>query len=129
MIFRQEYRCDLLMLRSSYISAVVMLLMQGVSDEVGRSSAWPMGRARRDTTKAVRDLAYRFAFGVAVVCSVVLFLLRGSAAPSVGASEQVTMLVAQILPDLHYRLCLCQRVQSDHRLFLCDWGKISGPIF
>ena len=44
------------------------------------------------------DLAYRFAFGVAAICSVILFLLRGSAAYLFGASEQVAVLVAQILP-------------------------------
>ena len=46
----------------------------------------------------MRDLAYRFAFGVAAICSVILFLLRGSAAYLFGASEQVAVLVAQILP-------------------------------
>lgn len=82
----------------SYISAVVMLLMQGVSDGSQPLISLAYGEGKHDTTKAVRDLAYRFAFGVAVVCSVVLFLLRGSAAHLFGASEQVTMLVAQILP-------------------------------
>ena len=82
----------------SYISAVVMLLMQGVSDGSQPLISLAYGEGKHDTTKAVRNLAYRFAFGVAVVCSVVLFLLRGSAAHLFGASEQVTVLVAQILP-------------------------------
>lgn len=71
---------------------MVMLLMQGVSDGSQPLISLAYGEGKHDTTKAVRNLAYRFAFGVAVVCSVVLFLLRD------GASEQVTVLVAQILP-------------------------------
>ena len=82
----------------SYISAVVMLLMQGVSDGSQPLISLAYGEGKHDTTKAVRNLAYRFAFGVAAVCSVVLFLLRGSAAYLFGASEQVAVLVAQILP-------------------------------
>ena len=82
----------------SYISAVVMLLMQGVSDGSQPLISLAYGEGKHDTTKAVRDLAYRFAFGVAAICSVILFLLRGSAAYLFGASEQVAVLVAQILP-------------------------------
>lgn len=82
----------------SYISAVVMLLMQGVSDGSQPLLSLSYGEGRHDTTKAVRNLAYRFAFGVAVACSAVLFLLRGKAANLFGASEQVAALVAQILP-------------------------------
>ena len=82
----------------SYISAVVMLLMQGVSDGSQPLLSLSYGEGKHDTTKAVRNLAYRFTFGVAVACSAVLFLLRGKAAYLFGASEQVTVLVAQILP-------------------------------
>lgn len=71
----------------SYISAVVMLLMQGVSDGSQPLISLAYGEGKHDTTKAVRDLAYRFAFGVAAICSVILFLLRGSAAYLFGASE------------------------------------------
>ena len=81
-----------------YISAVVMLLMQGVSDGSQPLLSLSYGEGKHDTTKAVRNLAYRFTFGVAVACSAVLFLLRGKAAYLFGASEQVTVLVAQILP-------------------------------
>ena len=82
----------------SYISAVVMLLMQGVSDGSQPLISLAYGEGKHDITKAVRNLAYRFAFGVASVCSAVLFLLRGKAAYLFGASEQVAVLVAQILP-------------------------------
>lgn len=82
----------------SYISAVVMLLMQGVSDGSQPLISLAYGEGKHHTTKAVRDLAYRFAFGGAAICSAVLFLLRGSAAYLFGASEQVAVLVAQILP-------------------------------
>lgn len=82
----------------SYISAVVMLLMQGVSDGSQPLISLAYGEGKHDITKAVRNLAYRFAFGVAAVCSVVLFLLRGRAAYLFGASGQVAVIVAQILP-------------------------------
>ena len=49
-------------------------------------------------TKTVRNLAYRFAFGVAAICAVILFLLRGNAAYLFGTSETVAVRVAQILP-------------------------------
>ena len=45
----------------SYISAVVMLLMQGVSDGSQPLISLAYGEGKHDTTKAVRDLAYRFA--------------------------------------------------------------------
>ena len=46
----------------------------------------------------MRILAYRFAFGVAAICAVILFLLRGNAAYLFGTSETVAVRVAQILP-------------------------------
>ncbi|WP_107631188.1 MATE family efflux transporter [Agathobaculum massiliense] len=82
----------------SYISSVVMLLMQGVSDGSQPLISLAYGEGKHRITKAVRNLAYRFAFGVAATCSVILFLLRGSAAYLFGASEQIAALVAQILP-------------------------------
>ena len=82
----------------SYISSVVMLLMQGVSDGSQPLISLAYGEGKHHITKAVRNLAYRFAFVVAAACSVILFLLRGSAAYLFGASAQIAVLVAQILP-------------------------------
>ena len=59
----------------SYISAIIILLLQGVS-----------------------DLAYSFAAAVSLLCMGVLFLLRGQAAALFGASPQITARVADILP-------------------------------
>lgn len=110
----------------SYISAVVMLLMQGVSDGSQPLISLAYGEGKHDTTKAVRVWAYRFAFGVAVVCSVVPFPAAGQRGPSVRRLRAGDDACGTDPADLHYRLCLCQRVQSDHRLFLCDWEKSLG---
>lgn len=56
------------------------------------------GEGKYHITKTVRNLAYRFAFGVAAICAVILFLLRGDAAYLFGTSETVAVRVAQILP-------------------------------
>lgn len=82
----------------SYISSVVMLLMQGVSDGSQPLISLAYGEGKYHITKTVRNLAYRFAFGVAAICAVILFLLRGDAAYLFGTSETVAVRVAQILP-------------------------------
>ena len=114
----------------SYISAVVMLLMQGVSDGSQPLISLAYGEGKHDTTKAVRRS------GVSVC-------LRGSGhllGHPFPAAGQRGLSVRRLRTgggacgadpaDLHYRFCLCQRVQGDHRLFLCDRGKKSfGPTF
>ena len=82
----------------SYSSSVVMLLMQGVSDGSQPLISLAYGEGKYHITKTVRNLAYRFAFGVAAICAVILFLLRGNAAYLFGTSETVAVRVAQILP-------------------------------
>lgn len=51
----------------SYISSVVMLLMQGVSDGSQPLISLAYGEGKYHITKTVRNLAYRFAFGVAAI--------------------------------------------------------------
>ena len=75
-----------------------MLLMQGVSDGSQPRISLAYGEGKYHITKTVRNLAYRFAFGVAAICAVILFLLRGNAAYLFGTSETVAVRVAQILP-------------------------------
>lgn len=82
----------------SYISAVILLLLQGVSDGAQPLLSLYYGRGELETVRRFRNLAYRFAGLVAVVCMVVLLLIRQEAAALFGASAQVTGIVAQILP-------------------------------
>lgn len=82
----------------SYISCVVMLLLQGVSDGSQPLVSLAYGEGDLPRAKAVRNLGYQFAGGVSAICMAVLFFTRGTAAEIFGASAQVTQEVARILP-------------------------------
>ena len=82
----------------SYISAVVMLLLQGVSDGSQPLLSRSFGEGNAVKTMAVRRLAYGFSFLVGLVCMGVLFFCRNEAAALFGASQQVTQMVADVLP-------------------------------
>lgn len=72
---------------------------EGVPARIGQPLiSLAYGEGKYHITKTVRNLAYRFAFGVAAICAVILFLLRGNAAYLFGTSETVAVRVAQILP-------------------------------
>lgn len=82
----------------SYISSVVILLLQGVSDGCQPLLSYSFGQGERALTRRYRDWAYAFAFAVAAVCMGVLLALRGSIAGLFGASGQVSDQVAAMLP-------------------------------
>ena len=82
----------------SYISCVVLLLLQGVSDGSQPLLSLSYGQGKLKKTKAVLGTAYRFALLVAVCSMTVLFFVREQMAALFGASEQVVQNVAQILP-------------------------------
>ena len=82
----------------SYISAIIILLLQGVSDGCQPLISLSYGEGCHDRTKQFRNLAYSFAAAVSLLCMGVLFLLRGQAAALFGASPQITARVADILP-------------------------------
>lgn len=82
----------------SYISAIVMLLLQGVSDGSQPLISLAFGEGRLEKTKKVRNMAYGFALLVAFLCTGLLLAVRGEAALLFGASGKVTALVAFILP-------------------------------
>ncbi|MBC5690304.1 polysaccharide biosynthesis C-terminal domain-containing protein [Mediterraneibacter sp. NSJ-55] len=82
----------------SYISAVAMLLLQGVSDGSQPLLSLSYGRKELSQVKILRGLAYRFAFIVSVICVIFLFFMRGHVASLFGASTQITEKVASILP-------------------------------
>nr|WP_308629132.1 MATE family efflux transporter [uncultured Eisenbergiella sp.] len=82
----------------SYISSVVFLLLQGVSD--GSQPLISLCYGKKEGTQAVsyRNMAYRFALGVSVICMLVIFFSRGNAAALFGASREVTENVGRIFP-------------------------------
>lgn len=82
----------------SYISSVVMLLLQGVSDGVQPLVSLACGEGEPDRAKFFRRMAYQFAFVVSLACILVLFFTRGRAAELFGASAEVTRTCAHMLP-------------------------------
>lgn len=82
----------------SYISCVIMLLLQGVSDGSQPLVSLAYGEGKIERTFKVRNLAYRFAMAVSLVSMALMFLARGEAAKLFGASAEVAAEVAVILP-------------------------------
>lgn len=82
----------------SYISCVVFLLLQGISDGGQPLVSSSYGKGYKLRTKIFKNLCYQFATITATACVIVLFLFKGHAAELFGASEQVTKNVADILP-------------------------------
>lgn len=82
----------------SYISCIIILLLQGISDGCQPLLSLLYGEGKRKETLQVRRLAYWFALGVGLVCMAVVFFTREKSAFLFGASASVTETVAQILP-------------------------------
>lgn len=82
----------------SYISAVVLLLIQGVSDGSQPLLSLYYGEGDREKTHKIRELAYIFALIVGLCCMVSLFLGRTQIASLFGASDSITENVSHILP-------------------------------
>lgn len=82
----------------SYISCIILLLLQGVSDGSQPLVSLAFGEGQKDDARKLRNLAYQFAFLVSVVSVVVLYLARGRCASLFGASPEVAADVAQVMP-------------------------------
>ena len=82
----------------SYISSVVMLLLQGVSDGSQPLISLAYGKGKIDRTRKIRNMAFQFAIAAAAVCMFAMIMVRHRAAWLFGASGQVAEKVAQILP-------------------------------
>ncbi len=82
----------------SYISCVVMLLLQGISDGSQPLVSLFYGKGNQEDAKRVRNFSYYFSICVAIACIAVLFLFRGTIAALFGASKEVVGSVANILP-------------------------------
>ena len=82
----------------SYITSVVILLLQGVSDGSQPLLSLSYGEGKTRTTLIYRRLAYLFALVVAAVCMVGVFLFREGAAALFGTSPETGTMVIQVLP-------------------------------
>lgn len=82
----------------SYISCVVLLLLQGISDGTQPLLSLSYGEGKTEKTKRFRNLAYSFSLLVAILCFFALFFVRSGAAALFGASNEITESVAGILP-------------------------------
>lgn len=82
----------------SYIAAVVMLLLQGVSDGAQPLVSRAYGEGRQDRADRFRSMAYLLSFVTALLSGGGIFLLRDQAAALFGASPAVAAEVARMLP-------------------------------
>lgn len=82
----------------SYISSVVFLLLQGISDGGQPLVSSSYGKGYKKRAKIFKNICYQFATATAIICMVVLFFFKGQTAKLFGASELVTQNVSEILP-------------------------------
>lgn len=82
----------------SYMICVAQLLLQGVGDGCQPLLSRYYGAGDRARMRAVRRLAYGFAFGTAGVCILLLFILRRQLPRLFGASPETVEAVARTLP-------------------------------
>ena len=82
----------------SYISCVVLLLLQGISDGSQPLMSQYFGEGNEQSAKRVRTYGFIFAAATAVVCCIALFFAREYMAGLFGASAEVSNEVAKILP-------------------------------
>ncbi|MBU3878130.1 multidrug transporter MatE [Faecalicatena sp. AGMB00832] len=82
----------------SYISCVVLLLLQGVSDGCQPLLSRSFGEGNMKNAVKYRNMAYRFSFLVAVGSFLLLYALRGKAAVLFGASNTIAENVSKMLP-------------------------------
>ncbi len=82
----------------SYLSCIIMLLLQGISDGCQPLISLACGKGNTRDIRAVRSMAYRFSLAVAFVAMAGLFILRRPAISLFGASPGIVEEVAGILP-------------------------------
>lgn len=117
----------------SYLTCVVLLLIQGVTDGSQPLLSLAHGQGNRPKVLALRGMTLGAALLTAGVCVTVLFLLRHTAAALFGASPAVTAQTALVLPVfLPGLLCAalsrtatsyCYAVQRDRWACLLIYGE------
>ena len=82
----------------SYISCIVLLLLQGISDGSQPLMSKSYGEGDEAGAKRTRNFGFIVAFVTALVCLILLFFVRGQTAKLFGASAEVGKEVADIMP-------------------------------
>ena len=82
----------------AYAVTIVQMLVQGVGDGSQPLISQYFGEGSPEKSAKVRRLAYLAALLLALLCGVVLFLLREFIGPFFGSSEEVAEDVAAVLP-------------------------------
>ena len=82
----------------SYIICVIYLILQGVGDGSQPLMSKYYGAGNRIRLKMIQKMAYLFAFVLAVLGTVVMFLIRADVGTLFGASAEVNASTAEIIP-------------------------------
>ncbi len=82
----------------SYLSSVILLLLQGVSDGCQPLLSLAYGRGEEEKARKVRNLALLCALALGAACMFLLYLLRGQTALLFGASPAVAEEAGRVLP-------------------------------
>lgn len=82
----------------AYAICIVYLILQGVGDGSQPLLSQHYGEKNFDKLKSTRTLAYGFALFLSVIGCIILFLTRESLGVLFGASKEVNMEIAKIMP-------------------------------
>ena len=82
----------------AYVICIIYLILQGVGDGSQPLISQCYGEKNWVDLKYVQRLAYGFAFALSVVGCIIMYVTRGSLGVLFGASSEVNMEVAEIMP-------------------------------
>lgn len=82
----------------AYVNSIILLLLQGVGDGSQPLLSKHHGQQAHDNVHHTGIMAYRTAGVLAIVCMVILYLLRSWVGPLFGASAVVSQQVGDVLP-------------------------------
>lgn len=84
----------------AYVMTIIQLLIQGVSDGSQPLIGIHLGKEEKKEARHIRNIAYEFAVGVAILCFALIWLLRHQVPAAFGVSDQAGEIVASALPIL-----------------------------
>lgn len=107
----------------SYISSVVLLLLQGVSDGSQPLISLCYGKKEIRQAASYRNMAYRFALAVSAACMLVIFFSREHAAALFGGLPRGNGKCRPYLSCFYRGLPVCWHLPDYHLLFLRNGEK------
>lgn len=82
----------------AYVICIIYLILQGVGDGCQPLLSHDYGERNWGNLKSIRRLAYGFAFALSVIGCIILYLTKGSLGVLFGASGEVNLEIARIMP-------------------------------